>query len=62
MSNFLLNENEIYQLTGYKRSDKQIEALCLMDVKFHLPPDGKPRVVRSEIEAANDGPGPKFDE
>jgi uncharacterized protein DUF4224 len=44
-----LDREEIVQLTGYRQRAKQIEALVAMRVRFHVPPDGWPRVAKEDI-------------
>ena len=49
-----LTSDELYQVTHYRSSSKQIQALALMDIPFKVRPDGTPFVVRVAIEAASE--------
>jgi len=44
-----LSSDEIREVTGYKLSKKQIDALILMDIPFKIRPDGTPFVARAII-------------
>jgi hypothetical protein len=42
-----LDEDELYELTGYRQREKQKKALAAMGIKFRSrPADGYPLVVR----------------
>lgn len=59
MPAFLLDDDEMFALCGYRQKRKQIEALVKMDVPFVLPPDGKPRVLRRTVEGPVDDEAPR---
>ena len=51
MSRLWLNDDELIELTGYRRRDKQRVALAQMGVKFRSrPSDGFPLVERWQFE------------
>jgi hypothetical protein len=42
-----LNEDELYEVTGYRQREKQKAALAELDIKFRSrPADGYPLVIR----------------
>ena len=45
-----LNKEEIARLTGYRQRAKQIMALSLMGLRFFVPPDGWPRVLKEDLD------------
>jgi hypothetical protein len=44
-----LNREELARFTGYRQRRKQIQALAMMGVRFFVPPDGWPRVLKEDI-------------
>ncbi|HRC61597.1 MAG TPA: DUF4224 domain-containing protein [Dehalococcoidia bacterium] len=53
-----LNDDELYELTGYRQRDRQRQALVNMGVKFRTrPADGCPMVHRAQFEAEPQGRG-----
>ena len=45
-----LTSDELYQVTHYRNSGKQIHALALMEIPFKVRPDGTPFVARAAFE------------
>lgn len=45
-----LCREELYQVTGFKLSGKQLKALAQMDIPFRVRPDGTPVVLRSTLQ------------
>jgi hypothetical protein len=45
-----LSATELIDLTGYKRARHQIGWLSLQGLRFVLGADGRPRVLRAEVE------------
>jgi len=56
-----LSTDQLYELTGYRRPHKIIEALAIMDVAFKVKPDGTPFVSLNAINpvAMQDDENPK---
>ena len=48
-----LTPEEIYQITHYRYTKKQIHALVLMEIPFKVRPDGTVFVARVDVEGAN---------
>ena len=48
-----LTDEEMHELTGYKRKAEQIEALKANVIPYTLTGQGKPRVCRSVIEGSH---------
>lgn len=46
----LLTDAELQTLTGYRRPSKQIDWLRQHGVRFMVGADGRPRVLRAELE------------
>lgn len=46
---FILDENEMYELTGAKRRELQMENLRENDIPYTVGIDGKPRVLHSAL-------------
>lgn len=42
-----LTKEEVFEITGFIRPSRQIEALIEMDIKFWIRPNGTPCVPRS---------------
>ena len=55
-----LNREEVARFTGYRQRKKQIEALAVMGVRFFLPPDGWPRVLREDLHDGTKEEEPDF--
>lgn len=55
-----LSKEEIARLTGYRQRAKQTEALSLMGLRFFLPPDGWPRVLKEDLENGQKKKEPDF--
>jgi hypothetical protein len=53
-----LNEDELYDVTGYRQRDKQKKALAELRIKFRSrPADGFPLVVREHyVNQGNESP------
>ena len=47
-----LTPDEIYQITHYRYTKKQIHALVLMEIPFKVRPDGTVFVARVDVEGA----------
>lgn len=45
-----LTPDELYEVTHYRYSQKQIHALVLMEIPFKVRPDGTVFVTRAAIE------------
>lgn len=45
-----LNPDQLYELTGFRRSAKQIGALVHMDIPFKVRPDGSPFVSLGALD------------
>ncbi|MEQ6971293.1 DUF4224 domain-containing protein [Pectobacterium polaris] len=63
MSNDLLTDGELVELTGYKYPSKQCEALRRSGISFILRKDGRPRVTWAHVNAVLNGtpPAPLID-
>lgn len=49
-----LTPDELYEVTGFRRASKQIEALAIMDIPFKVRPDGSPFVARIAVNDPED--------
>jgi hypothetical protein len=47
-----LSQTELADLTGRRRSSAQIRWLSAQNLRFVLGADGRPRVLRAEVERA----------
>jgi hypothetical protein len=54
-----LTDAELRDLTGYATPRKQREALARMGYRFDVRPDGRPRLLRSAVEARQLGGKPE---
>lgn len=50
MSDFLLTEQEIIDLTGFRQKSRQIEKLKADRIPYTVSRTGHPRVVRARVE------------
>ncbi|UFT92864.1 DUF4224 domain-containing protein [Pectobacterium carotovorum] len=55
MSNDLLTNDELVELTGYKYASKQCDALRRSGISFIVRKDGRPRVTWSHVNAVLNG-------
>lgn len=53
-----LNPTELYELTGKKRRQAQVEALRMMGVEHRVRPDGTVAVMRAHVESVFGGIAP----
>lgn len=51
-----LSKEELHEWTGYVRPSKQIQVLKRLGVRFHVAPDGHPRVLRTDIKKPENEP------
>ena len=51
-----LSKEELHEWTGYVRPSKQIKALKRIGVRFHVGPDGHPKVLRTDIKKPQNSP------
>ena len=62
---FLLSAGELQELTGYKRPSKQIVVLQDWGIRHYVAPDGRPRVLRADVERPTElsrpKPGPRLE-
>lgn len=56
MSDIALSREEIENLSGYQRPSKQIAWLRKHGIRFMVAADGYPRVLRREVESAENQP------
>lgn len=54
-----LSSEEVWTLTGYRKPSCQIRQLKSYGLRFFIAADGRPRVLRSDIETRNQQPRPK---
>ena len=48
-----LTRDELADLTGYRRRDRQIAALVAMRIRFRVTPTGAVKVLRSDLESTS---------
>ena len=46
-----LSQDEIFELTGYRRTGKQMRALTAMNISYYLTPNNKLIVLRKELDS-----------
>jgi hypothetical protein len=46
-----LTSEELADLTGYRRRDRQMAALAHMRIRFRVTPTGAIKVLRSDVES-----------
>lgn len=46
-----LTKDELQDLTGYRRRDRQLFALVSMRIRFRVTPTGAIKVLRSDVES-----------
>lgn len=51
-----LNDDQLFELTGYRQSGKQIAMLKKQGVPFHVNASGHPKVTRAVIEGKHAAP------
>ena len=51
----ILTRDEVADLTGYRRPQRQIAKLKTYGVRFFVAADGYPRVLRADLESHTSG-------